>query len=172
MAIVSRHRAILVAIKEVLDAHADLTAFNWKVRKRAYNRGATWTAGGWVCYGPVMSDYHENTLDELVFQAFVVLVAPSNGDLEANDESHAGALELAFDIFHNKSNAYLPGAIKDLNTDVRFSSGSRHMAITMTDATVGAIFDPTAFEANYDVSGITVMVRARVPRLDATSLRS
>ena len=171
MAAVSRQRAILVAIKTILNAHAELSGYNWAVRKRAYNRGATWAPGGWVCYAPYTSDYHENTLDEIVFAAYVVLVEPSNGDLEINDELHAGALEVAFDIFHNKSNAYLPGAIKDLNTDVRFVSGDYQMVITMTDATVGAVFDPSAFDANFDVSGITVMVRARVPRLNATALR-
>lgn len=171
MAKVSRQKAILTAIKAVLLAHSELSTYNWRIRKRAYNRGNTWSAGGWICYAPYSSDYHENSLDEIVFQAYVVIVQPSNGDLEAADEEHAAALEIAFDLFHNKSNSYLPGAIKDLNTDVRFASGPYKMAITMTDATVGALFDPTAFEQNFDVSGITVMVRARVPRLDATSLR-
>lgn len=171
MAAVSRQRAILVAIKDVLTAHAELARYNWGVRKRAYNRGSVWEPGGWVCYAPYVSDYHENTLDEIVFQAYVVLVESSNGDLETNDEAHSGCLEIAFDIFHNKSNAYLPGAIKDLNSDVRFASGAYQMAITMTDASVGAVFDQAAFDANFDVSGITVSVRARVPRLNATALR-
>jgi len=171
MAVVSRQRAILVAIKNVLKAHSELARYNWGVRKRAYNRGSVWEPGAWVCYGPAVSDYHENSLDEIVFHAYVVLVEASNGDLEAADEVHAGSLEIAFDIFHNKSNAYLPGGVKDLNTDVRFASGPYQMAITMTDATVGATFDPSAFDSNFDVSGITVMTRARVPRLDAVSLR-
>jgi hypothetical protein len=173
MALISRHKAILDKIAGILNADTDLAARNFRVRKRAYNVGNTWVPGGWVAWGPRRRPYHENNQDEIEFVCYVVIVDPVDADLTDGMANHSAGLERVESIFGSKSHANMPAGLRALNSDSRFTVGTPdEMKVQKSDVEFGAVFDPTAFEKNFDVSGCSVVVSALVPRYDAKSLGS
>lgn len=173
MALDSRHLAIMTAIRTVLTNDTDLTARNFKIRKKPYARGNTWVAGGYIVPKLNSSPYHETQIDELVFSSHVVIVNPEDADLESNIQSHLGAIERIKEIFRRKSGSFLPASIAALNTTFAAMTTAGVFPATvveMTNAVDDATFVDQAFEAGFDVSACLVNIHVRANRYTATSL--
>ena len=170
----SRITILGAGIVAALNADADLTARAFTLRKKPYNRGRTWQAGGHVIPMQTQRSVHENVIDERVYRFLVVVADPTDGDLVAGMESHLGAIERVENIFENKSHGNLPlslrvtaaAALAAATAAGKFPTTS----IQATDVEFASPFVEQAFDGGYDASSVVVSVRCLVSRLDARSL--
>ena len=175
MALGSRHFLILNAIAATLNADPDISARDFKVRKKAYNRGPSWTPGAFVAPNPLPYDspYHETTEDELIFRANVVVVDPRDSDLVAGLESHLGAIERVQEIFRAKAHSFMPATVRALDAafDAATTAGKfPSTRVQMTNSSPDRVLADSAFEAGFDASACIVTVRVLVSRYDARLL--
>lgn len=175
MALGSRHYLIMQAIAETLNNDADLASRSFKVRKKAYNRGPSWTDGAFIAPAPNPYDspYHETTEDELVFRVNVVIVDPKDSDLVAGLESHLGAIERVQEIFRNKAHEFMPATMRALNTtfDAATTAGKfAKTSLQMVNSTPDRVLADAAFEAGYDASACVITVRVLCSRYDSRLL--
>lgn len=173
MAISSRHYAILEAIKATCNNDSDLAVRAFKTRKKPYNRGATWLAGGFVTAMRMTSPYHENQGDELIYQCRVTIVDPKDSDLTDGMASHMAAIERVQEIFRRKAHGFMPTTMRALNTTfaTAVTAGSyADSTIQATDCEMDQLFVDPAFEAGFDASSAIITVRVTVNRYDSTAL--
>jgi hypothetical protein len=174
MALGSRSKIIGDGIVATLNNDADLASRNFSMRKKPYNRGRSWLAGGFVIPMQTESPSHENVQDERVYRYLVMVVDPKDSDLVDGMESHLGAIERIENIFQAKSHSFMPNSIRttaqtNLNTAVaagKFSATS----IQATDIAFATPFVDPAFEAGYDASSCIVSVRVLVSRFSSVGL--
>jgi hypothetical protein len=170
----SRIKILGDAIVAVLNADADLTARAFALRKKPYNRGRSWQAGGHVTPIQTQRSVHENAIDERVYRFLVVVSDPADADLVTGLESHLGAIERVENIFENKSHGFMPNSLRTTaQTALDTASSAGKFGITKiqgTDIEFASPFVEGAFEGGYDASSVVVLVRCTVARYDARSL--
>lgn len=170
----SRMKILGDAIVAALNADADLTARAFALRKKPYNRGRSWQAGGHVVPMQTQRSIHETSIDERVYRFLVVVADPTDGDLVAGMESHLGAIERVENIFENKSHGFMPNSLRTTaQTALNTASSAGKFSITKiqgTDIEFASPFVEGAFEGGYDASSVVILVRCTVARYDARSL--
>lgn len=170
----SRIKILGDAIVAVLNADPDLSSRAFVLRKKPYNRGRTWVAGGRVVPLQTERVAGENSQDERVFRFLIVVSDPSDSDLAGNMESHLGAIERVENIFESKSHGFMPSSIRTtaqtaLNTATtagKFPT-TKIQSIELSFAT--PFVDP-AFEGGYDASSCVIGIRCTMDRLDSRNL--
>jgi hypothetical protein len=170
----SRIKILGDAIVATLNADADLSARAFVFRKKPYNRGRTWVAGGCVCPLQTEEATGENAQDERLFRFLVVVSDPSDSDLTAGIESHLGAIERVENILSNKAHGQMPVSIRttaqtalDAATTAGKFPSTKIQALEIRFAT--PFVDP-AFDGGYDASSCIVSIRCTMNRLDARTL--
>jgi hypothetical protein len=167
MALASRHEIILDAVAATLNRDADLASRDFRVRKKAYNRGNTWLPGAWVTPEDVSSPRFDNATDEGVFGVWITVVDPTDADLTDGLAEHLAAIERVEDIFRSKSSGHMPLAFQSAITN---STAGTAMTALSVDVVPGKRFVTQAFEVGFDASSCVLKVRVRVPRRDVRSL--
>lgn len=170
----SRIKILGDAIVAVLNNDSDLSARQFSLRKKPYNRGRTWTAGGRVVPLQSESPPGENALDERVFRFLVVVSDPSDSDLSGGMEAHLGAIERIENIFESKSHGYMPASLRttaQAALDAATVAGKFPTTkIQSVEVTFASPFVDPAFEGGYDASSCIVSVRCSLSRLDSKTL--
>lgn len=170
----SRLKILGDAIVATLNADADLTARAFAIRKKPYNRGRSWQAGGHVVPLQTQRSVHENAIDERVYRFLVVVSDPTDGDLVTGMESHLGAIERIENIFENKSHGYMPASLRTTGqAALTTASTAGKFSVTTiqgTDVEFATPFIEGAFEGGYDASSVVISVRCTVARYDSRSL--
>lgn len=170
----SRIKILGDAIVATLNADADLTGRAFAIRKKPYNRGRSWQAGGHVVPLQTQRSIHENAIDERVYRFLVVVSDPTDGDLVTGMESHLGAIERIENIFENKSHGFMPASLRTTAQSALTTASTAGKfsvtAIQGTDIEFATPFIEGAFEGGYDASSVVISVRCTVARYDSRSL--
>lgn len=167
MTLVSRHYAVLTAIRDTLDADADLTGLNPTIRKKAYNRGSSWDPGLWVVPYSRTEKPHENVTDESSFDCAVIYASPEDQDLTSNLEQHLGVSERVMAIFKNKAGSQAPYLLRQLDSELASEGQTK---FERSDAKQGPQFPDEAFRSGYDVSAVIVTVTLIFLRYNSSQL--
>jgi hypothetical protein len=170
----SRIKILGDAIVSTLNRDADLAARAFTLRKKPYNRGRTWVAGGRVSPLGSEEQTNENSQDRRAFRFVISVSDPGDGDLVGGMEDHLGAIERIENIFANKSHGDMPITLRttaQAALDAATAAGkfptTKIQAIELKFAPV--FIDP-AFEAGYDVSSCILTIECLITRLDSKAL--
>lgn len=167
MALASRHKIIIDAVAATLNRDTDLASRNFRVRKKAYNRGNTWLPGAWVTPEDNASPGFDNATDEGIFGVWVTVVDPTDADLTDGLDGHLAVVERVEDIFRSKSSGYMPLDFQSAITNTTLGTA---MTVLSVEVIPGKRFVAQAFEAGFDASSCLLKVRVRIPRRDVRSL--
>lgn len=167
MALASRHKKIMDAVAATLNRDTDLASRNFRVRKKAYNRGNTWLPGAWVTPEDHASPGYDNATDEGVFGVWISVVDPTDADLTDGLDEHLAAVERVEDIFRSKSSGYMP---LEFQSAVTNTTAETVMTALRVDVVPSKRFVTQAFEAGFDASSCLLKVYVRIPRRDVRSL--
>lgn len=146
----SKHFELMTAIAAVLNADVSLSTRNFKVRKKPYNRGKTWVAGGFVCPGRVIRRPHETSRNQVEYEIYVSIVNPHDADLTIGLDAHLGDIERIEEIFHGHSHDQLPATLRAT------SDTSGRMEISKCDS--GDRLVDSAFEGGFDASSCKITI--------------
>lgn len=170
----SRIKILGDAIVAVLNNDTDLAARQFVLRKKPYNRGRTWVAGGRVVPLQTERSGFENAQDERLYRFLIVVADPSDADLAGGMEAHLGAIERVENIFENKAHANLPLSIRttaQAALDAATTAGKFPATkIQSAELTFATPFVDPAFEGGYDASSCIVSIRCTVNRLNSSTL--
>jgi hypothetical protein len=167
MTLISRHKIICDAVAATLLEDSELEAFKFLVRKKARHRDKPWEPGAYVCPGSAYAPAHENQLDMISFDVVVVVVHPTDADLEDGLADHLAVIERVEDIFRFKSGGRMPGTMLE---EITSTDPDSIMSLVKCDSRPQSRFLDQAFEAGFDVSSCTIRVDVRIPRRTVSNL--
>lgn len=172
MALISKHYLIATAIKAALNGDAELVAAipttQWKVQKKAWHRGMTWTPGCYVVPLRGSKLVHENRNLRIIFDTVVAAVWPADADLTINMEAELALQERIDMIFSGQGRTTMPGSLRGL--DLIGVGTANHFNVEHTDSRPGENFMSGAFERGFDAFASIISVTVVTAKLNASTL--